>query len=406
MRHGVVISGSAHALLVLAVIIGLPDTQDDARIEPSRVTNISIVELQDFQASQSTAPSTIETPQLALNAPSTEANEATTPETEVPPQAIDVPKPNTPETGEAPDLSALESIAPEISTNVEAPLGEQDASPLGSDTPLPDAPTQDGSINSNNVAVLAPQTPNLAPRIDTSAAAKPPKPTPIAPEVVPENAPAPNPEPKPEPEPAKPAAAPQEATTEVTPESVEQDNPTSPRAASRPKGRPANLQAENERKKKEAEAIEAALAAAAEKPEEDEPTETNEIATAPVPAPEPNPKPAETGSRLGQDFNSSEAQAIGDVIGKSWNKTLIEGKDQYERLVVIVRVKMKSNGKVIGAVEPVQPRSPNGDFKVAFEAARRAVLRAQPIPLPTDKFRDGDFLEIRFDPGRSTISLD
>ena len=73
---------------------------------------------------------------------------------------------------------------------------------------------------------------------------------------------------------------------------------------------------------------------------------------------------------------------------------------------MIVRVKMTADGKIVGAVEPVQPRSPNGDFKVAFEAARRAVLKAQPIPLPQGKFRDGDFLEIRFDPGRSAISLD
>jgi len=74
--------------------------------------------------------------------------------------------------------------------------------------------------------------------------------------------------------------------------------------------------------------------------------------------------------------------------------------------VVTVRVKLNANGKIIGGVEPVRPRSPNGDFKVAYEAARRAVLRAQPIPLPQGKFRDGDFLEIRFDPGRSAISLE
>jgi len=108
---------------------------------------------------------------------------------------------------------------------------------------------------------------------------------------------------------------------------------------------------------------------------------------------------------LGQDFTFGEQQAVGAVIGRTWNKVNIVGKENYEQLVVVVRVKLQANGKVMGDVQPVEPQKPTGDFRVAFEAARRAVLRAQPLPLPQDKFNDGDYLEIRFDPGSGEPAL-
>ncbi len=399
MRQGTVISGSGHLIFVVVAFFGMPEFGEEPEVTPSQVTDVSIVSLSDFEAARSGAPQAFETPEASLSAPVDQTNEAVTPETEVAPQTVDVVQPQAPEAGVAPDVSALEVATPEVAVDVDVPVGVDDTAPLGIDTPLPDAPAQDGSINSNNLALLAPETPNLAPRIDTSAAPKPPKPTPEAPVETPSVTPEEVPSVEPVEVPDAPAAAPKEATTEVTPDAVEQERPTTPKAAARPKGRPANLVAEAEQRSKEAEAIEAALATAATAAVEAE-AEAAPSETAAVEA------PVETGSSLGQSFNSSEARAIGDVIGKSWNKTLIEGKDQYERLVVTVRVKLNADGKIVGGVEPVQPRSPNGDFKVAFEAARRAVLRAQPIPLPQGKFRDGDFLEIRFDPGRSAISLE
>ena len=395
MRQGAVISGSAHVILVAAALIGLPEREFEDQDITERITDVSIVALSDFQAAQSAAPDTPETPDVALSVPEEEISEPERPREDTQPQRVeDVARPDAPPAGEAPNLELRDTVEPEVALELELPEAAQDEGSVGIDTPLPNAQAQDGSINSNNLALLAPATPNLAPRIDTSAAPKPPKPVPEAPKPVEERAPeeAPEPEPEPEPQPEAPAA-PKEATTEITPDAEVQENPTTPRAAARPRGRPNNLAADAEKKRKEAEAVAAALAEA-------EKEATEQAAARPAPAPQ------ETGTRLGQNFSSGEAQAIGDVISKSWNKTLIEGKDQFERLVVIVRVRMNADGTVQGGVEPVRPRSPDGDFKVAFEAARRAVLRAQPIPLPRDKFRDGDYLEIRFDPGRSTISLD
>jgi len=137
---------------------------------------------------------------------------------------------------QAPDISALDVVSPDVSVDIDAPIGAEDAAPSGIDTPLPDAPAQDGSINSNNLALLAPETPNLAPRIDTSAAPKPPKPAPEAPVETPSVVEEPAPEAEPVEVPEE-AAAPKEATTEITPDAVEQERPTTPKAAARPKGR-------------------------------------------------------------------------------------------------------------------------------------------------------------------------
>ena len=415
MGQGWIISGLAHLILIAVALFGLPETMQTAEIKPAQVTDVSIVSLSDFQAARSAAPSEPETPDIALQAPKSEQSEAVTPETESPPETVEVEKPNAPEAGEAPDVSALDVVSPNVSVDIDSPIGADDAAPLGIETPLPNAPAQDGSINSNNLALLAPQTPNLAPRIDTSAAPKPPKPVPDAPTVVPEASPDPEPEPIPEPKPEEPAAAPKEATTEITPDAVVEERPTTPKAAARPKGRPANLRAEAERKEKEAAEREAAQLAAQKADEERQAAEKAKkdaeaaAVAAALKAAQETSEPVETGTRLGQNFNSSEARAVGDVIGSYWNKGRIEGKDQYERLVVTVRVRLTAEGKILGAVEPIDPRSPSGDFKIAFEAARSAVLQAinrKGLPLPRDKFRDGDFLEIRFDPGRSAISLE
>ena len=415
MGQGWIISSLAHLILILTALLGFPDAMKTTQIKQAQVTDVSIVSLSDFQAARSVAPRAPETPDIALSAPKSEQSDAVTPETESPPETVEAEKPNAPEAGEAPDVSALDVVSPRVSVDINNPIGTDDAAPLGIDTPLPNAPAQDGSVNSNNLALLAPQPPNLAPRIDTSAAPKPPRPVPEAPKVVPEASPDPESKPDPEPKPEDPAAAPKEATTEITPDATAQESPTTPKAAARPKGRPANLRAEAERKEKEVAEKEAAQLAAqqaeekrqaAEKAKKD--AEEAAIAAALQSAQETS-EPAETGTRLGQNFNSSEARAVGDVIGSYWNKGRIEGKDQYERLVVTVRVRLTAEGKIMGAVEPIDPRSPTGDFKIAFDAARSAILQAinrKGLPLPRDKFRDGDFLEIRFDPGRSAISLE
>lgn len=400
MRQGTYISGAAHIAFIGIALFGLPDFQKQVERQPIQFSDVSIISLSEFDAAQSTAPTLPENTEVAMQTPTEDLLETETPSTEDSPTIKPSEQPDAAPTDEAPDVTALTVPTPDVSVDVIEPQTSEDA-PIGLDTPLPDAAPQDGSVNSNNTALLAPQTPNLAPRIDTTAAPKPPEPAEEAPEVTPEAAPEDTPEVTPE-EPAK-AAAPEEATTEITPEAEVQESPTTPKAASRPKGRPITLVADAERREKEAEAIAAALAAESEKEEtpEEAPSEAKPTEQAAAPS-------NASASRLGQDFNSGQKQAIGDAVGQFWNKAPIEGKDNYPSLIVVVKVKLSASGKMIGNVEPVEPPNPTGDFKIAFRQARIAVIKATNVglPLPADKFQDGDYLEIRFDPGRSAISLE
>lgn len=394
MKQGTVISATGHAALIALAIFGLPEYRSDRQPALAQVTDVSIVSLEAFEAARSDAPQEAEVPPSTMAAPSADVTpDAPDPSDQV---AIVPPLdgPDAPASEAAPDMSGVQVVQPDVATQVDLPTAQADAGPIGLDTPLIDAAPKDGSVNSTQTALLVPERPNLAPRIDTSAAAKPEEPVREAPEVVADSAPDPDTASE-DPKPEEDAAAPKEATTENLPDAKPEERPTTPQAATRPKGRPVNLAAEAEAARKaEEKAIAAALAAAQAEVQTPE-------------APEAPETPTASGSRLGGNFNSAQRQAVGDAIGGKWNKQLIEGKEGYEDLVVIVRVKLTAAGKVIGDVEPVDPARPQGDFKVAYEAARRAVLMAARggIPLPRDIFRDGDYLEIRFDPGRSAISL-
>lgn len=400
MQQGTVISAAGHVALIALAIFGLPERRADREISPAQVTDVSIVSLEAFQAAQSSAPEEAEeTPEMT--APVADSQPEQAPVEDQMPVVPPADVPDAPSQDTAPDASGLAMAVPDVATEVDAPEAEVDAGRIGLDAPLIDAAPQDGSVNSTQTAMLTPERPNAAPRIDTSAAPKPPEPVREAPEVVPDTSETPSEQPVEEA--PEDAAAPEAATVETVPDAVEEERPTTPAAATRPRGRPATLAADAEKKRREAEAQ---AAAEAERKQREE-AEAAAIAEALAAAqPEAAPDPAPQGAALGRDFNSSQRQAVGDAIGGKWNKTLIEGKDNFEDLVIVVRVRMTAAGKVMGGVEPVEPSSPQGDYKVAYDAARRAILRAQPIPLPQDLFRDGDYLEIRFDPGRGAISLD
>ena len=393
MKQGTVISASAHAALIALAVFGLPETARDTRPIRPQVTDVSIVSLDAFEAARSSAPSETEDITDTLTAPVQDQQPKDTPTADIKPIVPEADVPEAPNTETAPDMSTFEVAQPNVATDVDMPTASVDAGPIGLETPLIDAAPQDGSVNSTQTALLVPERPNAAPRIDSRAAPKPPEPVKEASEALEATSDVPTPDVAKTEEP-KEAAAPKESATETVPDAKPEERPTTPLAATRPRGRPANLAAEAEKKRKAEEAAIAAALAAAQ-------------AEADKPAPAPAATPAQTasGSRLGANFNSAQSRAVGDAIGGMWNKTLIEGKDNYESLVVTVRVRLTAAGKVMGGVDPVDPASPQGDFKIAYEAARRAVLRAQPIPLPQDIFRDGDYLEIRFDPGRSAISL-
>lgn len=103
-------------------------------------------------------------------------------------------------------------------------------------------------------------------------------------------------------------------------------------------------------------------------------------------------------------LSEEHRRAIVDAVSRNWNKSIIIGKENYERLVITIIVNVSKSGTIVG-VEPVEPINPVGDFLVAYNAARRSVLRAELIPLPEDTFSGNLQLVLTFDPTSNTASL-
>lgn len=391
MRVGATISGAGHLGLLALAVIGLePASAPEDRVIQAR--DVSIVSLAAFNAAVSEAPEVPDVAASALNAPEVSQSVNETPaELEAAEAVPEAEVPDAPDPDAAPDLSTFAIPDPELTTVAPEP----DPAPVGEDLPLLAGPSFDGSLNSNETALRAPAPAALAPRIDTSAAPKPPERSEAAP--LPREASIPSDQTEQLPE--EEAAAPEAATTEITPDAVEQEEVHTPTAAMRPPGRPRALLAEK------AEAEERAEEEARQAAEDAKRAEEEAIAAALA---EATAEPEPSGTRLGGDFSSGEKRAVGAFIDPFWNKSILTGKANYEDLVVIVRVRLAADGRLLGGVEPVSPANPSGDFSVAFQAARRAVIQAANagLPLPSDKFRDGDFLEIRFDPGRGAVSFD
>ena len=239
MRVGATISGAGHlGLLALAVIGPEPASAPEDRVIQAR--DVSIVSLAAFNAAVSEAPEVPDVAASALNAPEVSQSVNETPaELEAAEAVPEAEVPDAPDPDAAPDLSTFAIPDPELTTVAPEP----DPAPIGEDLPLLAGPSFDGSLNSNETTLRAPAPAALAPRIDTSAAPKPPERSEAAP--LPREASISSDQKEQLPE--EEAAAPEAATTEITPDAVEQEEVHTPTAAMRPPGRPRALVAEKPR---------------------------------------------------------------------------------------------------------------------------------------------------------------
>ncbi len=377
MRTGLTISLTAHAALILWAVLGgwfLSPRESDV----IKVADVSVISEAEFDAAVSGAPEPSETEVAELTPPAVEV----APELPAEEAAPEIPR-------EVEKAEPVEDVSAAPAVSLETAEVDQPEAP-GSEIARPGAESGEAVPAPRPQAELTRTTPVVeAPRIDTAPAPKPPKPVETA-EVVEEKT-APVEETV---EPAEKAedAAPKEAAPEITLEK-EAERATTPKVAARPKGRPKRLKAQQDQPVKTAEAKVKPEVKPAAKP-----------AAKPKAQPE---RPAQVPSRyvLGSDMSRSEKFSISGQIEKKWNIASFEGRPNWETLVVIVEVQLTQAGKVISKVKPVEPKAPSGDFKVAFQAARRAILQGQPYNLPTDKFRDGDWLRIRFNPAQGGVTL-
>jgi len=379
MQTGTIISGVAHGGLLIAAFLGGLDWWQESLPEP-RITKVTLVRAAELDVQSSAAPQVpmsdiaqFAQPEITLDnveAPSLETavNQTVIDETDAP-DAADA----------SPDVSALlQPDDPEVV--VVAPTVESFEAPIEA---APDIfqPALNGNELNAPVSMSRPPPPRIAPRIDTSAAAKPPE------NALPntENTAEVTDEPGEAVEtPVQEAGAPEEATTEITPDGQEnvEISAFAPQSASRP---PRNPRRANVSIPEPDEEIIDAVAAALQEAQEASQT------TPPVVA----------------DLTGPERGVIGDVVSQKWNKSNITGQVNFEQYVVRITVEVSALGRV-ESVTPLEPSSPTGIFEIAYRAARSAVLqadRAGGIPLPEGKFPDGVTLVLRFDPASGEVGF-
>lgn len=380
MQTGTIISGTAHGALILFTMVGGLDWWQDTLPEP-KITTVSLIRAAELDVRSSSAP---QVPMAAIEQfaqPEITADNTVAPSAETAPNLTEIDQTEAPDAADAePDLSALTTLAqPEVV--VVAPSVDVMAPPSDS-APAMFQPALNGNELNAPVSMAAPPPPRNAPRIDTTAAAKPPANALPNVEATPEVSDQPG---TPvEDQPAE-AAAPPESSTAITPEG-QQDVEISafaPESAARPPRRPRRLSVPAATPSEEAEqaAINAAVQAAQEASQ----------TTPPVVA----------------DLTGPQRAVIGDVVSQKWNKSNITGQENFEQYVVRIVVEVSAGGRV-ESVSPLEPASPSGFFEIAYRAARSAVLqadRAGGIPLPAGKFPNGVRLVLRFDPASGEIGF-
>ena len=105
-------------------------------------------------------------------------------------------------------------------------------------------------------------------------------------------------------------------------------------------------------------------------------------------------------------LTGGQREGIIEAVSRNWNKSIVIGKENYEQLVIVLEVSVAFNGAIIqGSVKPLVPSDPQGDFKVAYDAARRSILRAEVIPLPAGQYPAGVRLELTFDPALNEAGI-
>lgn len=366
MKTGILISGILHGIMLLLILFRLPWNGPEP--DETLVMEVTTISAAEFEAVVSNTPAPPVMDIAAMAAPSADVNDAAMPDNTTAPQETTMDVTEDPADRDSdPDLTAVERLAqPEV-----AIIAAQPDAPDALPELLPNV--SNGESGSSALPSFnAPPTPRAAPRIDSIAAPALPDDARVSDRVVEATTPD---DTATDVVDEQQAEALPESVTEILPEAQPDVRPSAapPRASLPPRrAAVAAVNDEIERLAQEAdeEAVREALAAL-----------EGEI-SAPQAAP----------------LTGAEQRSIGETVARNWNKSIVLGKENYERLVVKISVSVGPDGVILGDVQAIEPANPTGDFVVAFDAARRAVLRAGVIPLPLGQYPEGVRLILRFDP--------
>ena len=388
MHIGHYISGSAHIGLLGWMLLGGVFQSEQLPVDVSNVSVVSLSEYADIVMTDR-APEAELQPQDLMQ-PETEADPL--PERPSQEQAVE----NIPQ----PELM----VQPE-ETSRSAP---QTPDPLLIPTPEVTEPTKLAAPQSNDAAFIVPRSaPAPRPQPDKRIAPKPvaPPPPDVAQEDQLRQAAAPSENPAAVPQPEVDATAPEEAARESL---AETDTPPkmAPDSSVRPQARPALPEPP--------EAPEPSPEIANQSPD---PFQTPE----PEPKPEAEPKPtpqedpiqaalqeamqggSEPSEATGPALTKDEKEGLRDDVQACW---IVDEGSLVSNVTVTVAMSMTPEGKVKGGSLRLISGEGGSDRakKIAFEAARRAILRCQKkgYDLPKEKYEHWREIEIIFDPESRT----
>ena len=388
MKTGVIISGIAHGVMVLLILLRL-EWSPPPPSEVIEITEVTLMSSAEFDAALSNSPIMPDMDIAAMAQPVTDVNDATRPEDTLAPEVTEMDVTAAPTARDSnPDLSAVQRLAqPSVAVETTQPF-TPDALPQVS--PMVGLGT---SGNSASPTFLSSPTPRTAPRIDSFSAPALPDDARVSDRTV--EATAPDETATETVEEATAEALP-ESVTEIVPEAQPDVPPSAaPPRATRPPRRSANVERAAEAAAEAVRVAEEEAYQAARDAEEDAIRALLDAAELEAAAVE---VPAVT-------LSGGQRQGIIEAVSRNWNKSIVMGKENYEQLVVTLAVQVAANGLIIGDVEPVNPASPAGDFLVAYDAARRSVLRAEVIPLPAGAYPEGVRLILTFNPAFDAAGL-
>jgi len=374
MKTGLIISTLVHGIFLLLVIVE-PIWKSPPSSNEIIINEVTLISAAAFDASLSDSPIIPDAIIAAMTQPIVEVDDTQRPEDAQAPEVTEIDVTEAPSERDVdPDLSAVERLTqPEVAVETAQPTAPSILSQM--------SPAISSGVEGSSPSPLflaAPQ-PRAAPRIDSFSAPALPddarasdraveaaEPDETATETVDETT----------------AKALPESVTEIVPEAQPDVPPSAaPPRATRPPRRSANV---------------ARVAAAAEQAERDaEEAAIRELLDAAV---------AEAAVQAVDEpttvaLTGGQRQGIIEAVSANWNKSIVVGKEDYEQLVIVLEVSVAPNGLIVpGSVKPVDPANPTGDFVVAYDAARRSVLRAEVIPLPAGQYPEGVRLELTFNP--------
>lgn len=106
---------------------------------------------------------------------------------------------------------------------------------------------------------------------------------------------------------------------------------------------------------------------------------------------------------IGPPATGSEMEGFGASVISCWN---VDPGSQAARVTMTVGFSLLPDGRVDGDVRQVSASGGDADaIEIAFQAARRAILRCQSggYKLPADKYDEWKEVEVTFDPSGMRI---